>query len=156
METIISKDNLEKWLKGWTLSRKLSPPVKYKSGYKVDVGFESQKARYVFLKFNEDFISLANEIKDNYIFLKVCAAPEEITPVIPIHWKIQPQGYMMSCSSPMNISEVSLPDAYTIETENYNSTVFLKIFDDGGLIAATGRIVLVDDLAIYDRIITGL
>lgn len=154
MNTTVSAEILEKWLRGWTLSRVLSPPVKYKSGFKVDVGFERQKTRYVFPKLNEDFVLLANEIKEDYIFLKVCASPEEVANVVPAHWTLQPQGYMMSCRFPMNIPNINLPDGYTIKYEGYNSTVLLKIVAPDGDLAATGRIVLVDDLAVYDRIVT--
>ncbi|HFK5543953.1 TPA: hypothetical protein ACG0AR_000797 [Elizabethkingia anophelis] len=40
---------IEKWLNGWSVSREVSLPVRYKSGFKVDVGWEEQKCRYVFL-----------------------------------------------------------------------------------------------------------
>ena len=154
MRDTITTDILEKWLRAWTLSRVLSPPIKYRSGYKVDVGYEHHKTRYVFPKVNEDFIQLAKEIKESGIFLKACASPEEIINVIPAHWTLQPQGYMMSCDSPMNIPQVNLPEGYIIDFESYNSTVHVKVYSNKGDLAASGRIVLVEDLAVFDRIIT--
>ena len=67
MDQKVSSDIVEKWLKGWALSRNLSLPTKYKSGFKLDVGYEDQKARYVFPEVNSDFVQLAKSI-ENYGF----------------------------------------------------------------------------------------
>lgn len=154
MENRISKDILEKWLKAWSLSRELSLPVKYKSGFKVDVGFENQKCRYVFTEPNEDFIQLSQEINEPWIFLKACASPKEIEGKISAKWKTQPQGYMMRCFHPMDIPNVKLNEAYKLEFENYNSTVVVRIVTKNGALASEGRVVIVDDLAVYGRIRT--
>lgn len=154
MGNSVSSDILEKWLNAWSLSRELPLPTKFKSGYKVDVDYEKQKARYVFAELNDDFIQLSETINENWIFLKVCASPEEIKNKISERWVIQPQAYLMSCVSPMNISNRSLPDGYEIEFDSYNSTTVVKILANDGELASIGRIVIVDDLAVYDRIST--
>lgn len=154
MENPISKDIIAKWLKAWSLSRELSLPVQYKSGFKVDVGFENQKSRYVFTELNEDFIQLSKQINEPWIFLKVCASAKEIESKVLNTWKIQPQGYMMCCFHPMNIARTKLNEAYKLEFENYNSTVVVRIVTKIGELASEGRVVIIDDLAIYDRIKT--
>ncbi|ULT26007.1 hypothetical protein KUH03_03280 [Sphingobacterium sp. E70] len=110
MANSVSSDILEKWLNAWSLSRELPLPTKFKSGYKVDVGYEKQKARYVFREFNNDFIKLSETINETWVFLKVCVSPKEIKNKLSEKWVIQPQGYMMSCISPMNIPNKRLPD----------------------------------------------
>lgn len=50
---------VEKWLKGWSVSRDLPLPEQWESGFKVKVGEEMQKERYVFPELNNDFIRLA-------------------------------------------------------------------------------------------------
>lgn len=154
MQKNISSDIVEKWLKGWSLSRELPPPVKYKSGFKVDVGYEKQRTRYVFSELNDDFIQLSNSIYLPWVFLKVCGSPDQLKGVIPENWVIQPQGYMMTCFSPMNIRDVSLSNDYKLEFDEYNSTFVIRIVTSTGELASTGRVVLVEDLAIYDRIST--
>ncbi len=154
MQNGISSDIIEKWLKAWALSRELPLPAKFKSGFKIDVGYETQKTRYVFPELNNDFISLSNSINDPWIFLKACASPDEIKPVIPDKWIIQPQGFMMSCSHIQNIPNINLHKDYKLEFDNYNSTFVVKIVTQKGELASTGRVVLVDDLAVYDRIST--
>lgn len=154
MENFVSQDVVEKWLKAWSLSRKLPFPVNFKSGFKIDVGYEKQKARYVFSDLNDDFIQLSKSINEPWVFLKVCAAAHEIKPVISKKWIIQPQGLMMYCFHPMNIPMTSLSDDYKLEFSHYNSTYVVRIVDKKGEPAAIGRVVLVDNLAVYDRIST--
>lgn len=103
MENNVSPNIIQKWLTAWALSRELPLPTNFKSGYKVDVGYQKQKARYVFAELNDDFIQLSETINEAWVFLKVCASPEEVKNKISGKWVIQPQGYLMSCVSPMNI-----------------------------------------------------
>lgn len=145
---------IEKWLKGWSLSRGLPLPVKYKSGFKVDVGYEKQKTRYVFPELNEDFIQLSKSINESWVFLKVCASPEKLKRAIPEKWVVQPQGYMMACLHPMNIQNASLSNDYKLKLEERNSTFTISIITKSGELASIGNVILVDDMAIYDSIKT--
>ena len=120
----------------------------------VDVGYEDQKSRYVFSELNEDFIQLSTFIDEPRVFLKVCAAAGEVEQVVPGKWTIQPQAYMMSCFHPMNIADSNLQEEYRLEFDNYNSTFVVRILTREGVLASGGRVVLVNDLAVYDRIET--
>jgi hypothetical protein len=156
MANYVSSDIVEKWLKAWSLSRELPLPVKFASGFKVDVGYEKQKVRYVFPELNDDFIGLSKCIDEPWIFLKVCASPDEVKRCISAKWIIQPQGFMMSCFHTMDFQDIDLPAGYTLEFEHYNSTTLIKIVTKKGELASSGRVVLVDDLAVYDRIETAV
>lgn len=150
----VSHDIVEKWLKAWSMSRQLPLPVRYKSGFKVEVGEEKQKIRYVFSELNDDFIELSKQIDEPWIYLKVCASPDEVKNKVPDQWVIQPPGYMMSCFGPMKVKAANLCKGYRIESEKYNSTTVIKIIAENDELACVGRVVMVDDLAVYDRIIT--
>lgn len=154
MERQISPDIIEKWLRAWSLSRKLPLPAHYKSGFMVNVGDRKQKIRYVFPRLNDDFIQLAETIDEPWVFLKVCASFEEFKAKIPGKWALQPQGYMMYCFRPMTFPDMDLPDEYRLEYDHYQSTFMVRIVTKDGQLASTGRVVLVDDLAVYDRIST--
>jgi hypothetical protein len=154
MKKNIPLDILEKWLKGWALSRELPLPVKYKSGYMIDVGYENQKRRYVFTEPNNDYIQLSKSIDEPWVYLKACTAPDKLKSMLSKKWVIEPQGYMMSCSTQMSFSNRNLSDDYKFEFDNYNSTFVIRIVTKNGELASIGRVVLVDDLAIYDRIST--
>ena len=155
MKNTLSKDILGKWLNAWCLSRKLPLPINYKSGFRVDVGFEKQKSRYVFPELNEDFIQLSKEIDEPWIYLKFCGLPKEIQSKVANRWKVQPQGFMMHCATPMKILKTELSAAYKLEFEHYNSTSFIRILTQNNELAAEGGVIIVDDIAVYDRISTG-
>ena len=154
MANHVPSDLLEKWLSAWALSRQLPLPKKYKSGYKVEVGDKQQKARYVFSVLNDDFIQLSASINETWVFLKVCASAEEVKNKIGERWVIQPQGYMMSCVSPMRIPNKGLPQGYHVVLDSYHSTSVIKVTSEDGRLAAIGRLVMIDGLAVYDRIST--
>ena len=150
----ISSIILKKWLTAWSLSRKLPLPERYKSGFKVEVGYPNQKRRFVFAELNNDFLELSKSIDEPGIFLKVCSSPDELKNQIHPKWIIQPQGYMMSCFHQMDFRDCTLSNNYKLEFEHYNATYLVRIVTKQGELASTGHVVLVDDVAIYDRIST--
>ena len=145
---------VENWVTAWSLSRELPAPVNFKSGFKVDVGDEHQKSRYVFPTLNDELIRLSESIDEPWIFLKVCASTDDLKGKISKKWTIQPQGFMMTCFRPMLSQGLVLQDGYKFEFEHNQSTFVLKIVAQNGELASTGRIVLFNDLAVYDRIST--
>lgn len=154
MKEKISSDIIEKWLMGWSLSREKPLPVKYKSGFKIEVGDPEQKSRYIFTEPNEDFFQLTQQIDEPWVFLKVCASSDEFKNNIPDKWKVWPQGYMMSCFQPMHISNMSLHKDYQLEYDHYNSTSVVKILTKTGEPASIGRVAIFENTAVYDRIST--
>ncbi|MBK1896918.1 GNAT family N-acetyltransferase [Chryseobacterium paridis] len=155
MKNKASIDVIEKWLKGWSLSRELPLPVPYKSGFTVDVNAPTQKKRYLFCEPNEDFIQLSESINEPLVFLKVSSAFETFKDKIPSRWEVQGDQYMMSCFHTMHFLDRELPEDYQLEYEQYNSTYVVNIVTkEMGEQAAIGRVAIVDDLAVYDQIIT--
>ncbi len=151
----VPEELLEKWLRGWSISRGKPLPEAWKSGYSVFVGDREQKERYVFPQVNEDFISLAESIREPWVYLKVCAPPEEFSRLIPQRWKIQPQGYMMHGPEKMAMHEKPLRKGYSLDVFQHQQDLFVvKISTVNKEEAAIGRLIIVDGLAIYDRIKT--
>jgi len=155
-QDIIDPSIVEKWLRGWSLSRGLPLPAKSDSGFRVDVGWPEQKTRYVFPGFTNEFIDLANTITEPRVFLKVCAPPGVIKNRIPSRWVIQPPGFMMTCFKTMSSPKSALPDGYVLEVRNEAPVSLAKVLTTNGDIAAIGRLVFVDDFVIYDRIETDM
>ncbi|MFP3831629.1 GNAT family N-acetyltransferase [Chryseobacterium sp. SIMBA_028] len=154
MKDKVSVDLLRKWLTAWSLSRKLPLPIQFISGFKVEVSEEKQKQRYVFSEPNEDFFELSHTIDEAWVYLKVCTGLDHFIKNISEKWQIQPQGYMMCCFHPMNIPDSKLADGYNLEYSDDGSVFTVQIIAENGELASIGRIVLVDDLAVYDRIVT--
>ncbi|QIY89751.1 GNAT family N-acetyltransferase [Chryseobacterium gallinarum] len=145
---------VERWLTGWCISREVFFPVQYQSGFYVFVGDERQKERYVFPELNDDFFELARSIEEPWVYLKVCTSSDQFIGNIPERWQLQPQGYMMTCFHPMSFQEISLATGYRLEFSRYNSTFVIKILAENGEQASIGRVSLVNDFAVYDRIVT--
>jgi GNAT superfamily N-acetyltransferase len=154
MKNKVSSKIVESWLKGWCLSRETPFPVPHKSGFYVNVGDEKQKERFVFPELNDDFFQLANSIDEPWVYLKVSTSPDEFIEKIPQRWELQSQGYMMTCFHPMQFPETSLAEGYHLEFSEYNTTFVVRIVAENGEQASIGRVSLIDDCAIYDRIIT--
>lgn len=61
---------------------------------------------------------------------------------------------MMSRTRLMVFPNADLGTEYQLEFDQYNSTFVVRILTQNNEQAAIGRMVLVDDLAVYDRIVT--
>jgi hypothetical protein len=145
---------VQAWVRGWTLARETLPPVAHADGWRVDVGWPQQRVRYVFLRCSKALRSLAETIVEPWIFLKVCAAPEVMQMFLPPRWIIQPRGFMMTYTAQDLEQNVSLSNAYTLALTETPTVTAAKVLTANGQIASIGRVVFVDDFAIYDRIET--
>lgn len=151
----VSGEWIEKWLTGWSVSRGLPLPEQWQSGYKVKVGQETQKERYVFPQLNNDFIRLAQSVDEPWIHLKVCASYKEFRDLIPERWQLQPQGYMMKCSVPMTTASGCIGTDYSLNvTEHKPDSFIVNVRYRKTEQAAIGRLIIIDGLAVYDRIRT--
>jgi hypothetical protein len=89
----IGHDLLGSWVAGWALARDLVPPVPAYGGFRVDVGLPDQTARYVFRKASQELRRASAEIQDPNVFLKICAAPDLVTPLLADGRTIKPLGF---------------------------------------------------------------
>lgn len=56
------------WIKGWTLARETPLPVEDHGGFRVDVGWPQQRARYVFPRISPAMRELAATIAEPWVF----------------------------------------------------------------------------------------
>jgi hypothetical protein len=142
------------WIKGWTIARETPLPVPDHGGFRVDVGWPRQQVRYVFPSPGEGFLHLAHTLTAPWTHLKVCAAPEAISSLLPSRWIIQPPGFMMTSSTLIHQPEQTLPEGYTLQITETLPVPVVKILTPDHQLAAIGRIAFADDFVIYDRIET--
>jgi GNAT superfamily N-acetyltransferase len=145
---------IETWVKGWALARQTPPPVRKGSGFRVEVGWPQQLARYVFPALTDEFAQLAASITEPWIHLKVCAPPAAVRAVLPACWTIQPVGFLMTDFNATELDRACLPQGYSIETTEDKPVSVVSFFTPEGEVAAIGRVVFVEGYAIYDRIET--
>ncbi|MFZ6876548.1 GNAT family N-acetyltransferase [Undibacterium sp. Di27W] len=144
---------LEHWLKGWALARGTPLPVAEHGGWRVDVGWPEQKARYVFPGMLPGIADLAHSISEPWVFLKACMSPAALRAILPAHWVIQRPGYLMTLATRMPEAN-ALPAGYALDITLAQPMCTVQVLTADGEVAASGRIVLVDGLAIYDNIAT--
>ncbi|MDR3481906.1 MAG: GNAT family N-acetyltransferase [Burkholderiaceae bacterium] len=144
---------VERWIEGWTLARLTPPPVPYGGGWRVDVGWPTQRARYVFPRMLPAIGDLASTITEPWIFLKACVAPAAMQAVLPSRWIIQRPGFMMTCAAAMPEAR-GLPAGYVLDARPGQAVAHVRVLAPDGATAASGQVVRVGEHAIYNMIET--
>src|ERR1700744_1674466 len=83
------------WIRGWGPSRGVAARVQVYNGFRVDVGLPDQKARYLFAEASSGVERISREIAEPNVFIKVCAPPEAVEPLLASGWSIGPVDFMM-------------------------------------------------------------
>jgi len=137
----------------WAVSRDLPPPLPRLGGHYVEVGQPDQKARYVFAHLDEAvLVSLVESIREPFVHLKVCVAPERVRPLLSSQWVIrEPPTYIMT--SALRSAPSALPAGYALELERDRSAIRACIIHDG-LAVARARIVWEGDTTLFDQVST--
>ncbi len=95
---------------------------------------------------------LANSIHEPFVFLKVCTDAPTLRAALPPVWQVRQLGYMMVDYAP--VRPVAAPDGYRLRTSFEPCLVRVEITAPDGDLAASGSAVLMDGVAVYDRIRT--
>lgn len=149
----VNPDIVETWITGWTLARETLPPMPDHGGFRVDVGWPDQLVRYVFPSIVPAIAELATTITLPYVFLKACSTPEAMQAVLPPNWVIQRSAWMMVLDAVMPRVR-PLYTGYALEQSLGDPVSVVRVLTVDGELAAIGRVVLVREVAIYDRIET--
>jgi GNAT superfamily N-acetyltransferase len=143
---------LATWIKAWAITRGVAPPIPYASGHFVDVDQPDQTGRYVFATLDEGAISTLARGRAPWVYLKVCEQEDKVRPLLPARWLIRstPTCMMIADLKPLRLA---LPDGYGLSLAQEREVLTATIQADGAL-AARGRLVVVDGMAIFDQIRT--
>ena len=146
------------WIRGWAHSREVPPPVPHADGFRIEVGLPLQAARYVFPHPSPALRELGRTVVQPWVFLKACATSEQLRELLPAHWRIEDQHWMMTCDARPFTGAAALPPGYVLRVDDDSARTgraHVRIDAPDGTPAASGHIGLHDPLAIYDRIETG-
>ena len=141
------------WIEGWALSRGVGPPVPAYGGLRVDVGLPDQKARYVFAQASPGVHEASCAIEEPHVFLKVCASPERVGPLLHRGWDIRAVGFMMTTGA-LEPVEVDRPAGYRFDHCAIAAGCLVNILTGEADVAASGRVILVGRASVFDRIET--
>ena len=143
------------WIHGWATTREVAPPVAHADGYRIDVGLPRQAARYVFSHPSPTLAELGATVARPWVFLKACATSGELRALLPAHWQMQPDGFMMRCDDAPFPGSGALAPGYTLHVDDAAAATrraHVRVLADDGTVAAEGHLALDEGLAIYDRI----
>ncbi|WP_442681366.1 GNAT family N-acetyltransferase [Sphingomonas sp. ASY06-1R] len=143
---------LATWIKAWAITRSVAPPISYASGHFVAVNQPDQRGRYVFATLDEHAISKVAQGQAPWVYLKVCEQEEKVRPLLPARWQIRstPTCMMIADLSPLRLT---LPEGYQLSLAQ-EGEVLTATIRAGDALAARGRLVVVDGMAIFDQIRT--
>lgn len=144
---------LERWLTGWSLARGLPLPQPHGGGLVVEVGWPEQVRRHVFTAAEEPLQACAARIQAPFIYLKATVEPAYLRRALHPAWLVEPPRYLMYCLATM-APPGPLPAGYTAQLTAEHGATVLRLMDATGQTAATGRVVLHQKTAVFDRIET--
>ena len=142
------------WLHGWCISRQVPAPVGHADGHRVEVQLPRHARRYVFAGPSPTLVRLGRDISQPWVFLKACATAEALRALLPAHWQMEADGFLMSCDARPVSSARPLPPGYTLAETRIGDVVSVQVNAPDGSPAAAGHAALGDRWATYDRIIT--
>jgi GNAT superfamily N-acetyltransferase len=140
------------WVRGWALSREVAAPTPQADGFRVEVGWPDQVRRFVFPALSDEIARLGREIDAPFVYLKACASAEALRRVLGPPWAVTAPRYMMTVGD-LNHPAPGLPQGYRLDVGAGRSGP-IAVVAAGDEVAATGRVVTVDRLAVFDRIVT--
>jgi hypothetical protein len=141
------------WSRAWAISRHVDPPVSVAgNGWRIEVGKADQRRRFLFPACDPAVLRpLAGTITEPFVFLKVCTDAPGLRAVLPGDWGVAQLGYIMADDAP--VQRATLPDGYRASVEQEGLFIRVQIHADETL-AASGQVILVGGLAVYDQIET--
>ncbi|MDR7332268.1 GNAT family N-acetyltransferase [Roseateles asaccharophilus] len=142
------------WLHGWSISRQVPAPIAHADGYRVEVQQPRHARRYVFDGPSPTLAQLGRSITEPWVFLKACATADALRALLPAHWQMEADGFLMSCGDQPLPTSRPLPPGYVLALTGEGDLVSAQVLAPDGASASAGHVALGERWATYDRIIT--
>lgn len=141
------------WATGWTLTRNKAAPVSQPYGYKIDLGLPERLERHVVVDFDAHIVrELTDSLQAPGTWLKVCAHPEKVIPLLHEDWQVQATEYLMAMA--LKDSAAVAPDGYRLILSTSGTVIDAELRELDGQLAARGRAAHNDGIATFDQIVT--
>jgi len=145
------------WSRGWAITREVAPPVPHADGLCIEVGMPRQLRRYVFPQASQALRTLGETVTEPWVFLKACATSDELRALLPPHWQVQDEHYLMTCDDRPFAGNGALAPGYSLQVDDAAAATrraHVAVHAPDGALAASGHLALDERFAIYDRIVT--
>ncbi len=146
-------DLVADWVHGWALARGVAPPVEDHGGLRVEVGLPEQKRRHVFAGVCDGLRQLAETIDEPWVLLKIAGPPDEVPPLLPPRWQVNPETTMMITGLSERAGPPT-PAGYVLDIQRRSSATVATFLTPDGELAARGSVGRVGGRAIFDQIRT--
>ena len=144
---------LATWIRGWALVRGLPAPIALPDeAWRVDVGQADQLVRYVIPDSKLALVTrLAGELHQPATWLKICAAPDEIAPLLPPPWALSDLRWFMriALAAP---ADPAVPAGFTLSLIEAGPVTSAIIRTGAGQPAAGGNLIMLGRQAVFDQI----
>ncbi len=143
----------EAWARGWALAREKARPVNQTYGCKIDLGAPDHLERHVVNNFDMHALrELSSRLTAPGTWLKVCASPEVVAPLLRDIWTVQPVEYLMVAE--LREHAVIARDDYQLSIRTNSAVTDAELRTKDGQLAARGRVAQSNGFAIFDQIVT--
>ena len=141
------------WVRGWALARGLPAPVATPEGaWRVDVGQPDQLVRYVIPDGKPELVTkLARELHAPTTWLKVCAAPDTVSPLLQPHWQLSDLRHFMRADL-AETPALPVPPGFTLSLTEAGPMTRALLRTGSGQQAANGKVIMLGSHAVFDHI----
>jgi len=141
------------WATGWTLTRNKASPVIQPYGCKIDLGLPEHLERHVVIEYDAQILrELSGGLRTPGTWLKVCAPPEMVIPLLHEDWQVQAPEYLMAMV--LNETATVAHADYRLFLSTSGKVAEAELRDMDGQLAARGRVAHSDGIATFDQIVT--
>jgi len=146
---------VEAWARGWSLARGTPAPERTKYGVRIEVGLAQQRARHILpIVVPETLRELADSIRVPWVFIKACAASDQVRCALPTGWTVQAPNFLMTREIAPGPAQVACPDSYSVTCVVHDGRVVTVEVRSGSHVAASGRMALDGQVGVFDQVVT--
>ncbi|MEV4167714.1 GNAT family N-acetyltransferase [Nonomuraea sp. NPDC049709] len=157
------------WVEGWVISRNAPSPVREPWGLRVDVGLPGHVARHVVAAPTPETLQhLTATLTTPGTWLKLCAPPEAVAPLLPPRWAVQDPEFMMTApltraattaapaadTSAAAAATAGAPSGYTLAVTTRSGVTAVRLLTAAGEVAARGQYAVAGRTAVVDQVET--
>lgn len=141
------------WAYGWAISRSAQVPIEKIGYFQTMVNRPDQTTRYVVPLLDENLIQrIAQEEAKAGTWLKICATPDRVLPLLSDDWDIHEPEFLMRVDLARDAPRPL--DGYRAAAQIEGKFASVQLVAKSGEIAASGQIAVVGSHATFDKIVT--
>ncbi|MFM2483529.1 GNAT family N-acetyltransferase [Celerinatantimonas yamalensis] len=141
------------WAYGWAVSRGTDMPMEKTGCFQIMVNRSDRTMRYVVPVLDESLVQkLVKEEAQAGTWLKICADPDCVLPLLSNDWDIHKPEFLMWSKLARDAPQAI--DGYRATTQIEGKFASIELIAKSGEIAASGQVAVVDSYAAFDKIVT--